>query len=380
MTKKVVRGLALSLTLLQLFSFGKAKLNLHHELPNKQATQRVGSTIKEDNYFHIVEVKNENGEVEYRRLENNEERPISIFDEENIDSKQYGGNQLDMKNHFKELIDIPEIKEEMEKEFPTSSFPTIYEKRGFDRAYFESICQNGCNYVAAINFIFKQFEGKEKEFEETFGFPMYTVKENGFIDFNYEILLLKFFNHSLLKEEGLRENVEKGLAKQALSYAYEEFKKEEFTLPKNFRELSEEEQQAYYDAYNNREKIADEIRERLDNAHFYPKEYTDFGLSMHQLTISLKSFLKKYGINTSGNIQCNAQEPFKLLDFLAGNKYALYYDEGNILYDPNVKYHAIMVTGETENGYTPVSSWGLKLYYDAEQSEYTTKVYMKSFQ
>ena len=46
--------------------------------------------------------------------------------------------------------------------------------------------------------MFQEFDGKEKEFEETFGYPMYTIDEEGAIHYNYYVFILEFFNFSVL--------------------------------------------------------------------------------------------------------------------------------------------------------------------------------------
>ena len=53
-----------------------------------------------------------------------------------------------------------------------------------------------------INSLFVEYEGKEKEFLDKFGFPMYNINEEGDIDFNYEYLILDFFSYIHVRCEG----------------------------------------------------------------------------------------------------------------------------------------------------------------------------------
>ena len=85
------------------------------------------------------------------------------------------------------------IWEEMQKYYPVDSFKSEGEAMFFYEKYFNIIYDCGCGYAAAANFIFHIFEGKEEEFQEKFGFPMYSMTDKG-IDFNYELMMLKFFN------------------------------------------------------------------------------------------------------------------------------------------------------------------------------------------
>ena len=99
----------------------------------------------------------------------------------------------------------------------------------FYERYMHKIAEVGCGYAAATNIIFKEYEGREKEFEETFGFPMYTVNDAGEIDFNYELMMLKIFNYTWVRDNSgeaiINENVKRDLLHLAsgLSYDFDDF-------------------------------------------------------------------------------------------------------------------------------------------------------------
>lgn len=57
------------------------------------------------------------------------------------------------------------------------------------RSYLDEMNNHGCHYMAAVNTIFAQFIGREDEFEEKFGFPMYD--ENGHV--NSDLVMLDFY-------------------------------------------------------------------------------------------------------------------------------------------------------------------------------------------
>ena len=123
---------------------------------------------------------NDNGIISYERYDENKNEycNISIFDNENIESKQYGANQKDFFLNFDNLINNKQIWDELQIYMPYEVFDNMDDALFFYKKYFELICECGCGYVAATNYIFHQFEDKEKEFENKFGYPMYTVDEN----------------------------------------------------------------------------------------------------------------------------------------------------------------------------------------------------------
>lgn len=98
-----------------------------------------------------------------------------VFD----DDGAYGGNQGSPKaqqgKRKKELYDA--IRQ---------YYPDMTDKEAAD--YLKKLNSEGCGYVAVINTIFAAYEGREEEFEKTFGFPMY---HNG--DLNYDRLLVDYY-------------------------------------------------------------------------------------------------------------------------------------------------------------------------------------------
>ena len=137
-------------------------------------------------------------EISYKRwnIDKKSFSPISIFDDENeFEMNQYGASQMAFKDSFDNLIKDPLIWEEMQKYYPIDSFDSEDEAMEYYERYFNNITKTGCGFAAAANIVFKEFEGREKEFEEIFGYPMYTV-DAGNIDFNYEIFELSHFNYN----------------------------------------------------------------------------------------------------------------------------------------------------------------------------------------
>ena len=113
--------------------------------------------------------------------------PISILGEYNKETNQFGGSQMDFYTNRVELLEDPKIISIMRESFPYDTLED-YE------LYFCAIASVGCGYVAYANSIFLNFEGREEDFYNTFGFPMYTVDVFGNIDYNYDYLILEVFN------------------------------------------------------------------------------------------------------------------------------------------------------------------------------------------
>ena len=118
--------------------------------------------------------------------------PLDIFGDYNIDSNQYGGNQcaFEAPNSL-DLLNDMEIQALLEQYYPGAS----YEEK---LAYLDSIANTGCGNTAFANLVFKKFEGREKDFYNTFGYSMYDIRmSNGSltIDYNYEPVILDLFSN-----------------------------------------------------------------------------------------------------------------------------------------------------------------------------------------
>jgi hypothetical protein len=146
---------------------------------------------------HVFVQFDDLGNITYQRFNPDDGtlKPISIFDLENHNVKQFGADQGALYYNFDKAIKDPLIYEELQKYYPEDSFASIDEAMEFYERYFSLINHNGCGYAGLTNIIFKEFERKELEFEQKFGFPMYTIDKNGDVDFNYELMILKIFNY-----------------------------------------------------------------------------------------------------------------------------------------------------------------------------------------
>jgi len=112
---------------------------------------------------------------------------IDIFGNYNLASEQYGGSQMSFTYNAGELLQDGVVLGMLKECFPDASMEDY-------QLYLNKITNVGCGYVAQVNTLFKAYEGREQEFLNTFGYPMYTVDSNGSINFNYEYVVIDYVN------------------------------------------------------------------------------------------------------------------------------------------------------------------------------------------
>lgn len=281
-------------------------------------------------------------------IETNATEDISIYDDENISSYQYGANQYDFLERAKYLLRDPLIRNELNKIKSEDSFDTEELANFYYTKYLEAISINGCGYAASVNRIFKLFEGKEEEFTNIFGFPPYTIREyvnketgeitGGYIDFNYEVLMLMLWNaNNTLK------NVEKTFAKEYLS-ELQSYLEEEINKANNDKDL---------------EKRLKDVKNALRSAKntdinlgiMYDKNFGDFKKFLSNSPYDFEITINKKETNYEDN------------DIVSLSNFTIYLlDENDEIVMPvdNKKSHYISIVKQLEDGNYVASSWGLK--------------------
>ena len=122
------------------------------------------------------------------RLVDSDGKPLNIFGDYNIEYKQYGGDQ----SAFARLGSTcdEKIQRILDKYFDEGY-------SGEREQYLDTVASTGCGYTALTNMVFKEFEGNEEGFYDTFGFPMYTINKYDNIsrvDYNYEPIILELYS------------------------------------------------------------------------------------------------------------------------------------------------------------------------------------------
>ena len=186
-----IRRIACYLALFQMFSTHALADNNNGNFSNIVETPKNKITMqlpKDSKVLYSIQ----DGKLIYQRSTDGVITPLSIFDIDNIRTNQYGASQIDFNRRFDYLIKEQKMWREVQNEFPLRDFDDYQDAMDFYRDYFNQIGACGCGYAAATNTIFQIFEGNETGFQNTFGFPMYSLLKDT-PDYNYELMMLKFF-------------------------------------------------------------------------------------------------------------------------------------------------------------------------------------------
>jgi len=188
--------------------------------------------------------------------------------------------------------------------------------------YFKKMNSEGCGYTAAINTILAAYQGRDKEFEETFGFPR-TNPDTG--DLNYNRLLVDFYT--------TQDNHVKG-------------------------------------TFGSGDRIS--VSETLGITK---------GVNSETLIYRTQRYMKQHGANVNiteikrSNLDTrNFQETYrgKPVTVIAHNV-TLYRTDGG--HKQTVGGHCMVVTGVADDGRLIVSSWGREYYLDPSEGSQTYQVY-----
>lgn len=378
--KKSLRRLSLSIALIQLLSSTGISV-----LKDKESrTLTPGSSIElKDNDFNSINnnlfVDDTDPEhIRCFRIDNEtgERRNISIFDEENIPSRQYGASQLVFRRKFNALIADPLIFEEMQNYFPVSDFSSTEEAMYFYERYFDLIYNRGCGYVAAADYVFHKYEGREEEFFNTFGFPMYTVNEGKDIDFNYELFVLKFFNYSIIQIGESKERIINSMLKDLYNFQLQELiNSSEYKrkLPDDFTNWTKEQWDDWHRFDEERNRKFHSLYDKWTHAE---NNYVEVAIPLTASFGYFYAFLQQYGISSNITYK-EIVTNFSVDDIVASDNFKLYkIEEEDVL--ENVRSHYIYIVGVTEDNKTIVSSWGERYVFDNSHANWTEKILIKT--
>ena len=274
---------------------------------------------------------------ELRNLKNNY---ISLMDDTgyysyiNNINENYGGSQMIFQSDdgYSQLLDKNNyyydeyIASGLKKLFPNASMEEYV-------SYLEKICNTGCGYVAFANSVFKSFEGKEKQFENIFGYPMYRENSGK-----------KYYNTYRL-------------AFDAFNYIWAEAS--DYTL----------EQIVYGD---------DNINENNNNPVQLGSD--GGGGTWDSMQYLFKDFMKeKYNFDikvevdrdvSADDLNTKIEEYSKIgYNVVAGTKGYNLYDMDDTLSYSNGGGHAMSVTNVTDDGNIIVSTWGNSYVLDVSDVE-----------
>ncbi len=235
-----------------------------------------------------------------------------VFDDEG----SYGGDQGSPESELSWWWVFPSEEEKEYREILRQYEPySTYSDKEL-KAVIKKLNDEGCGYVAVINTIFAAFEGREEEFEKTFGFPMY---KDGDLNFNH--LLVDF-------------------------YAATDNKDRSGEYSKNEDRLDDEDNKLFYSYKSDKTGRGTSQYDRDDRTHLYLDEK---GLDVKVST--------DYPV-TLENFKELSKDGYVIISFRYGN---LLNEDGSVAQYINGG-HAMVVTGVTADGKYIVSSWGGKYY------------------
>ena len=277
-------------------------------------------------YFHKYVDRNNN--VEYWMNEGNITN-VDIYDSSNLNSYQYGGNQMSFFYHSQDLLNDPYILNNLRSYFPDASMDD-YE------LYLNKLSIKGCGYASTANAIFNQYTGNEQQFLKDFGFPMYSIRDDGSLDYNYEYLMLDFFNYRNIRTglniQQLYGNISKTATGEIIEVGFSDvdalgFDNNSYASIKTYLK----------DRYN--------IDIRLDERYLNSDLNKDFINSENSFEYD-DVVSAYYDIKNDNNTVILGAGNFKLLNM-----------DGSVNLE-NGDGHCMTITGVTDDGNFIVSSWG----------------------
>lgn len=359
MKKKMIKKLAVYMAFFQLFTTGLAK--------------------GENNNSKLVLINSNKDNPIYQRFDSktNIYTNISIFDKDNIKTHQYGANQKVFQSHYHQLINNPIIWNEMQNIFKIDNLEKETANL-FYQFYFDIISEHGCGYASITNYVFRLFEGKEKEFYKTFGYPMYEVTDQ-YIDFNYEIFMLKFFNY-YIKSTNSVDAIKNTILRKVYQYKIDEYTSKKKDHRKKFDEFKKMTTEEYHKWKKTNSTYKNNIKKYQEKIKKIPDINRGYGLPLEITLGNLVKYLKQYGINIKVTLTNNSHNS-KIDEIIASENYTLYEESfyGLEKYDyRDTGPHYLYITNITNDGKIIVSSWGDMYIFDNKKSLWTTKVNIKT--
>ena len=378
MNKIIARKIALHLAVFQLFSgatlFYPTEINAY-TLENESHSGEI--FIPEVNMDNIVLITDEDGKKRYQRIdkETGEYRDISIFDYENIATRQYGANQNVFYDRFSVLIRDPLIMEEIQKMFPYNEIDKDLDPFIFYRFYLDYIRKAGCGFAAGVNAIFNLYEGQEDEFFETFGFPMYYVSSNYMVNFNYEIMMLTYYNKYIKKKFKIEE-FKNSIEREAYKYLLKHYKDQRKELKKANQDHKNWSDASQLLKWKEKDQELEELIEKINNKlNEIPENNNIYALRIEDIKSSITDFLSTYRAKAKITTNDNLKNP-NVGDILACGK--------SYIYTGNDKFYSIypadevgphchtiseIETDESGKKIITVSSWGLRYKIDIDKTK-----------
>lgn len=334
------------------------KLRLYEEILKKY------HAFLNDAYASYEKLNSEESEIELVSLADAQDKTTKTFDDDKSNGT-YGADQGDMAHNKKGIWFFGFRWFEDEDLYAYIRLHSRYQNYSQTQIadLMERINSEGCGYIAMVNNIFVEYEGREAEFERKFGFPMYD--KNG--KANYDYLIVDFYANTddqyyVDETMGATALVNDVL----LQYRYKEngewkWKTEEFKSKYgcepvlNGDRINPEARQKVLDEYQGSSVVTMDVS----------------GTTPYSLENRFKHYMEQKGIacttrTLGGNPMPSSTEIDGYLDNgqnvnIAVGSFNLYDENGKTAAN-DVGDHWMTITGTTDDGRYIVSSWGKRYY------------------
>lgn len=216
----------------------------------------------------------------------------------------------------------------------------------------DEINNEGCGYAAIVNNIFLEYEGREKEFEKTFGFPMYG--KDGKL--NYDYLIVDFYASTddkyFLDDKDGAVALTNDVMLQYVDNP-DDFRKKYGCDMYNGNAINPEAQQKILDEYKD---FGNEVELKMEGTTLYSLS-NRFDHYMNEKGLS---FENDYYYDLSQEDIQNRLDQGENVN-IATRGFNLYTEDGRAA-QKNVDGHWMTITGITDDGRYIVSSWGERYF------------------
>ena len=307
----------------------------------------------------IAEAKSrkENDEV-LKNLSQDYDRTTKTFDDDKQNGS-YGADQGNMAHHKKGIWFFGYRwfeDEDLYAYIRSHSRYKNYSQTDIARLM-NQINKEGCGYIAIVNNIFAEYEGREDEFQRRFGFPMYD--KNG--KANYDYLIVDFYANT---DDKYFLNDPRGAIALVndviLSY---NGKEDAFRAKYGCDPITE-------NGYINREAAQKILNE------YEGKDIADLKID-GTTTYSIENRFRHYLDEKGMSYECESVKGLdagQIKEYINSGKSVNIATESFNLYNENgkavakdVESHWMTITGVTEDGRYIVSSWGKRYYLNPSE-------------
>lgn len=303
----------------------------------------------------------EKSEIELKELADAQDKTTKTFDDDKRNGT-YGADQGDMAKNKKGLWFFGFRWFEDEDLYAYIRQHSRYQNYSQTEiaALMDQINFEGCGYIAIVNNIFVEYEGREAEFERIFGFPMYNKDGKA----NYDYLIVDFYANTddqyYMDEPMGATSLVNDVVLQYLNGREDDFRRKYGCDPLSEGKIPEEVRQKILDEYQDMATVTLDMN----------------GTTRYSLENRFKHYMEQKGIACTSETLTGSPLPdtAKINRYLEDGQNVNIATDGFNLYEENGKAaakdvgsHWMTATGTTDDGRYIVSSWGKRYYLNPSE-------------